>query len=552
MTINALPTPVITGLAATYCPSVSPITLTGTPVGGSFTLDAVSATSLDPAALSAGSHTVTYSYTDANSCSATTTQTVIIHAIPAISTQPVASTTLCAGFGTTLSVTATGTGLTYQWKKDNVDIGGATASTYAVTSTTTDIASTSTYTVVVSGTCTPSVTSGNAVVIINALPKITVEPTASTTVCAGATVNLSVTATGTGLTYQWQKDNVNIGGATAATYDVTSSTTDVASTSTYTVVVSGTCTPAVTSGNAVVIVNELPKITVEPTASTTLCAGLGTTLSVTATGTGLTYQWQKDGVDISGATASTYAVTSTTTDVASTSTYTVVVSGTCTPSVTSGNAVVIINALPKITVEPTASTTLCAGAGTTLSVTATGTGLTYQWKKDNVDISGATASSYTVTSATTDIANTSTYTVVVSGTCTPSVTSGNAVVVVNELPKITVEPTASTTVCAGTPISLSVTATGTGLTYQWKKGGVNISGATASTFAIASPVANDGATYTVAVGGTCTPTVTSTDAVLVVNTPPVITTQPATTSSVCVGAATSISVVATGTALTYQ
>lgn len=50
-------------------------------------------------------------------------------------------------------------------------------------------------------------------------------------------------------------------------------------------------------------------ITVQPQNASALC---GLTISVTATGTSLSYQWQKDGVNISGATSSTYSKSSTT------------------------------------------------------------------------------------------------------------------------------------------------------------------------------------------------------------------------------------------------
>ncbi|MBK8881829.1 MAG: hypothetical protein IPN67_05425 [Bacteroidales bacterium] len=78
----------------------------------------------------------------------------------------------------------------------------------------------------------------------------------------------------------------------------------------------------------------------------------------------------------------------------------------------------------------------------------------------------------------------------------------------NTAPAITTQPTNQTT-CAGTSVSFSVTATGTGLTYQWRKGAVNIGGATASTYTIAAPVTGDAGSYDVVVSGTCAPAVTS-------------------------------------------
>jgi hypothetical protein len=55
----------------------------------------------------------------------------------------------------------------------------------------------------------------------------------------------------------------------------------------------------------------------------------------------------------------------------------------------------------------------------TLSVGASGTGLTYQWKRNGVDVPGATQSSYTVNGAKPSLHG-GTYTVVVAGTVPPS------------------------------------------------------------------------------------------------------------------------------------
>src|SRR5260221_1473237 len=70
-------------------------------------------------------------------------------------------------------------------------------------------------------------------------PTITTQP-ASQTVTAGQTATFTVTASGTApLSYQWQKNGVNISGATVASY-TTPATTTGDSGSTFDVVVSNT------------------------------------------------------------------------------------------------------------------------------------------------------------------------------------------------------------------------------------------------------------------------------------------------------------------------
>lgn len=104
-------------------------------------------------------------------------------------------------------------------------------------------------------------------------PAITAQPTAQT-VCSGA-LNLAVTATGTGLQYQWKRDGSNISGATSATYNAAGATSG-----NYQVVVSNAC-GSVTSNTVAVVVN--PKPTVSFTATQAQC--MGTAYSYTNTST---------------------------------------------------------------------------------------------------------------------------------------------------------------------------------------------------------------------------------------------------------------------------
>jgi hypothetical protein len=85
------------------------------------------------------------------------------------------------------------------------------------------------------------------------------------------------------------------------------------------------------------------------------------------------------------------------------------------------------------------------------------TGVSYQWRKGGVNIGGATGSSYTI--PVTVAADVGSYDVVVSGTCTPSVTSAAATLIINALPVITSQPVASQAVCEGSPATFTVTAT---------------------------------------------------------------------------------------------
>ena len=203
---------------------------------------------------------------------------------------------------------------------------------------------------------------------------------------------------------------------------------------------------------------------------------------------------------------------------------------------------------PSISTQP-AAVTVTAGAPASFSVVAAGTApLAYQWRKDGTSLSGATAATLSI--ASTQASDAGAYTVVVSN-AGGSVTSATAALTVNVPPAITTQPS-SQSVTAGAAASFTVVATGTApLTYQWKKDGTSISGATTATHSLASAQSADAGSYTVVVSNAVS-TVTSSAAVLTVNVLPVITTQPA-SLTVNAGSSATFSVLASGTApLAYQ
>ena len=258
-------------------------------------------------------------------------------------------------------------------------------------------------------------------------PVITTQP-ASQTVSPGANVAFNVAATSaTPLSYQWLKNGFDLAGANAATLAL--SDVQEPDGGSYTAVVTNAVGSA--SSNAAILTVVpivVPPAIVTPPQSQTADEGTAVMFEVTATGTApLSYQWNKNGSPISGATGQTLNFASVTTNDAGS--YTVTVSNSA-DSITSVAATLVVNEVPSapsITSQP-ASQTVALGANATFTVIATGSSpLSYQWKHDGNAIPGATSSAYTIVGVVAD--DVGSYTVTVSNAL-GSVTSASAILTI--------------------------------------------------------------------------------------------------------------------------
>lgn len=376
----------------------------------------------------------------------------------------------------------------------------------------------------------------------NQPPTITSQPSTQAA-CQGSAVSFSATASGQPLpTVQWQVSSdggmnfSNVPGATSTTLALTSLTPDMNGQH-YRAVFTNSGGTATT--NAVLLTVYSATSIAVPPATQTVCAGAAVTLSVTASGTGpFSYQWRKNSANLPGATESSYAIASASAN--SAGAYDVIVNGLC-GSASAPAATLTVNQ-PVIISAPPQTQSVCLGAPVTFSVSATGTGpLAYQWRKNGHDLVGATMANYSL-SATT-LGDAGAYDVRVTGAC-GNVTSNSASLTIKTPVSITTQP-ASQTACAGTPVTFSVTASGTGpLTFQWRKNSVNLTGATGSTYQIAAASANDAGAYDVIITGACG-NVTSPTAALTVNSAPSIVLQPS-AQAVCPGGSATFSTAANG------
>lgn len=126
------------------------------------------------------------------------------------------------------------------------------------------------------------------------------------------------------------------------------------------------------------------------------------------------------------------------------------------------------------------------------TITANGSApISYQWRIGGVDIIGETGTSYTISKPTKDITDI---------TCKVSNLIGNVVsssvnLQMGIITSIVTQPT-SQVVSIGSAATFTVVANGSGtISYQWKKNGSDISGATSNTYTISSVKSTDTGNY---------------------------------------------------------
>jgi hypothetical protein len=253
---------------------------------------------------------------------------------------------------------------------------------------------------------------------------ITTQP-ANTFICNGSNGSISVGAAGTGLNYQWQL-STNGGSAwgnvpAAAPYSGTTSSTLTITGAIagmtgymYRVLITGTCSPLVTSSAATLTVTTAAAFTLNPI-NASGCVGTTASFSVLASGTSPTFQWQvstDNGVtynNISGATSATLSLTGLTSAQNATRYRAVATVAGC-GSVTSSAAILTVNALPTVTIAAAPVTAVKPGVSTTLTVTSNPAAATggFAWTLNGTPVAGATANTLQV-----DVSGIGTYTATV-------------------------------------------------------------------------------------------------------------------------------------------
>jgi len=381
----------------------------------------------------------------------------------------------------------------------SIPVSPSATTTYSITSLTDALCSSQ-----------PSDLTGSVTVTVNQEVQITVQPQATQSVCSSFPVSFSVSATGTGLTYQWYfgatplSDGGNISGTQTSTLSLTQAA--IADAGTYHVVISGTAPCAqVVSDDAVLNVSQDIQITDQPDPQVK-CAGETATFSVTATGSNLQYLWRKgtaplsDGGNISGTQSTTLTISNVSAaDAASNYNVVVMGDGIC-PQVISINASLTVNPIPDVTAS-ISTQQICNGSNiSSISFSGGVGGTTFNWVRDNPSVAGSIGMSGAGTISGT-LLQSGTVPVTVTFTITPEANGCYGTPVTST---VLVKPTAnvipslsSQTICSGDNItSVSFISDVSGTSFGWVRdnpavtGTIGNSGSGSISGTLVNPTAN--------------------------------------------------------------
>lgn len=229
-----------------------------------------------------------------------------------------------------------------------------------------------------------------------AAPVITRQPAASVRLAAGGRLDLTAEVqNAAGVTYVWVKNGSPLPSQTAVS--LSRSAVTVADTGVYQLFVYSQG-GGVTSTSATVEIDALPQFTSHPQSAT---AKLGDRVALTAQANGspaVTLQWYRNGQALAGAAQTSYVIASL--QESDAGQYYVVAKNTL-GEVQSQSATMAILRAPTVTAQPQSQTAV-AGATVTFTVAASGSQLSYQWKKgDSSILTGETGSTLTLRNVST-------------------------------------------------------------------------------------------------------------------------------------------------------
>jgi hypothetical protein len=410
------------------------------------------------------------------------------------------SNPVCAGTSVTFTASPVNGGSTpgYQWKKNGINISGATNVAYSFIPLNGDILTCLLTSNVGCGTGSPALS--NAVIMtVNVLMPVSVTIVVSANpVCSGTNVTFTATPVNGGTTpaYQWKKNGINISGATNVTYSYTPANGDAITCSLTSSLTCKSGSPALSNSITMTVnTSVVVSITIVSSANPS-CVNNSVTFTATPVNGGTTpaYQWIKGGIDIPGATNNTHSYVPANGDILTCRLTSSLLCKSVSPAISNPISQVVNQPSPvSVTVSANASL-VCSGTVVTYTAIPVngGSAPAFQWLKNDVNIPGATNATYAYAPAGVDVIKCK---LTSSGTCissNPAYSSGTSVTVIPSQP-VSITITASPNpFCTGGSVTLSSNPIngGTAPGYQWKVNGTNVLGASNSSYTY-NPANND-------------------------------------------------------------
>lgn len=383
VTVNPLPTATISALSATtFCDGNNVMLQAVTATGMNYqwqrgTTDISGATSDGYSVTTSGSYRV--KVTDAStSCFAYSSPiSVTVNPTPAAFTISGAggATSYCAAGSLTMSTTPV-SGLSYQWEWSTGDIGGATSASYTATAP-------ESYTLIaVLGSC--STKSNTIAVKQNPLPVATLSPSGPISFCSGDSLKIQAT-TASGQSYEWLESGTPIPGAPPLDYYWTKT----AGKFSVKITITATGCSDISAPLDVSLISPTVPI-VSADGPTHFCVGGDVTLNGTID-VGLSPQWQESGLDLAGETAISFTTSTA-------GTYRLKVTNGVGCAAYSEPVTVVVNPLPSASISVGGPLSICNGETATLTASIDPKH-SYQWKESGTDLPGATRNPLYVTTA---------------------------------------------------------------------------------------------------------------------------------------------------------
>jgi hypothetical protein len=303
-------------------------------------------------------------------------------------------------------------------------------------------------------------------------PKIGAAPQ---TVSVGTTpVTFTVTATGDApLRYQWYAGSSGNTAAPITNATTPSLTVKPIVTTAYWVRITSDCDPPADSGTVFAIVNNCPPVTIDSqSADATILEGHSTSLTASASGGTVSYQWY---AGTTGATSSPIGTgSSVTVTPSTTSTYWLRASNSCGSSIDSRTITITVLpcAAPKIVVQP-ASANIVSNTGTSLFAAVTGTQpIAYQWYEGTFpDTSHPATGGNSATLTVPPLFTPASYWLHVSSECGAADSNTARLTVVQSCsPPTIVSQPQNQSVAAGSNAIVSTVVLGASLSFQWYQG----------------------------------------------------------------------------------